>query len=591
MPRTSRDNCIIHCRVSTPKQAEQGDSLEAQEAIGRGVAERRGWRVLKVFHEPYSGRKHDRPVVDEIVQYIRKSKPPVHYYLFKGIDRLTRAGVVEYQTLKERLEKLGVTVVDSYGVIQPKQNTLDHLGIAYDWSVYAPSETAEMLEAHRGKQEVRDILTRMIGAEIALTREGFKVRQAADGFLNKKVDLDGRKRVIEVPDPERANFFRELFRLRAEGRLSDKAITARINAMGYRTRRFRRWDREHSRIIGYTTPRPLSVKRLQEIVKRPIYCGVRVEKWTGGRPIRTRYPGLVSIKTWNAANRGKVRIDEHPDGTLSIGQGGNATPVRLRNNPLYPYRSVVLCPLCGKPFLGSASRGRAGTRYPAYHCNRGHYLRIPKGDFESAVENYLARLRPDGLTKAELRRALLKIWEKRRYEVQEMTRRVQDNIRALRTAQESALDALMSAETDVVRRKLETRVAELDTQIRDAEATRSADQDDVSKREVEAFADWAHDLMEHPLPRLSDTTNLELQRACFALVFDKLPTYKDILNGTPKLSPLFCLIGLLAMRKSPSVRPPVFGWNQLRVAIHQWRGIKKLAGTPPPVIYPKWRAA
>ena len=64
--------------------------------------------------------------------------------------------------MAQRVERLAVEVVDSYGLIQPKRNTLDHLGFEYDWSVYSPSKVAEFFEAHRGKQEERDILTRTL---------------------------------------------------------------------------------------------------------------------------------------------------------------------------------------------------------------------------------------------------------------------------------------------------------------------------------------------------------------------------------------------------------------------------------------------
>ena len=570
MTERKRENCIIHCRVSTAKQAKEGDSLEAQEIIGRGVASRNDWRVLRVFHEPYSGRKDQRPLISDIVAFIKRSPKPVHHYIFKGIDRLTRAGVVEYERLKGRIERLGVVVVDSYGLIQPKRNTLEHLGFEYDWSIYSPSEAAELLEAHRGKQEVRDILTRMIGAEIKLTQDGYKVRQPADGYINKRVEVEGKKRVIEVADPERAPYFVEMFRLRAEGHLSDKQIARRVSAMGYRTKRYRRWDQAKNRIIGYTKPKPLSVKRLQEIIKRPIYCGVRVEKWTDNKPIRTRYPGLVSIATFNRANRGKVHIEEHADDSLAISYGGRHTPVRLKNNPLYPYKNVILCPRCRQPFLGSASRGKAGKHYPAYHCNRGHYLRIPKDDFEEAVDGYLETLRLSGIEPGGLEAALLRAWERRRDEIEACANRVRENVQTLRTAQDATVESLVAATDGVVREKLETRIVELEEQI--ARANDGGLQgEDVSREDIRGFVTWVNNLMEHPLRFLKDPSNIERQRTTFEIVFTELPTFEQINNGTPDLAPFFGLMWLFDEPESVSVRSHGFDWNTVQESIMQWK--------------------
>ena len=157
------DNCIILCRVSNVGDLNKGDSFEDQEQTGRRVADHNRWNVLRVFREPLSGRKHNRPVIDEIVRFVKTSPEPAQHLIVRCIDRFTRAGAIEYGLLKQRMEELGVNVVDSHGLIQPKQNTLDHLGFAYDWSVYSPSETAELVTAHSAKQEVRNMLTRMIG--------------------------------------------------------------------------------------------------------------------------------------------------------------------------------------------------------------------------------------------------------------------------------------------------------------------------------------------------------------------------------------------------------------------------------------------
>ena len=103
----------------------------------------------------------------------------------------------------------------------------------------------------------------------------------------------------------------------------------------------------------------------------------------------------VSIETFNKANRGKIYIKES-DGTFEILYNYNPEKIvnrRLKYNPEYPYKSVVLCPKCRNSFLGSASTGRSGQKFPSYHCSRNHSrYAVDKKTFDAAVEKYVNNL-------------------------------------------------------------------------------------------------------------------------------------------------------------------------------------------------------
>ena len=566
MKKRSGDNCIVLCRVSDPADPNKGDSYEDQEATGRRIAQHERWTVLRVFREPLSGRKDVRPVIEEIVSFVTSSPTPVHHLIVRSIDRLTRAGAVEYAKLKERMEALGINVVDSYGLIQPKQNTLEHLGVEYDWSVYSPSETTELVTAHSAHQEVRNNLTRMIGAEIKLVREGYKVRQPADGYQNKRIVVDGKERVIEVPDPDRAKYFEEMFRLRSQGTLSDKEIVERINAMGFRTKGFKRWNKTKDRIIGRSLPRPLTVKHFQEIIKRPIYCGVRVEKWTGGEPVRTQYPGLISIATFNQANHGTLFIERHGDGNLSLHRGGSRCPRRRKSSSLYPYKNVVMCPKCeSKPCYASASKGKK-RHYPAYHCHRGHYFRVPAAEFDRTVDGYLETLTLKPEYRERFTSQLRAAWDDRQTEVSTLRRRVEKNGRRLREQQDAVVESLIGA-SPLVREKLESRVEELEAEIQKAQVS----EEDVSSSDFDGFVDWALQVLEHPVEMLKNPRNLALQQASFEILFEDPPTYDQMAFGTPNLRLPFKLDWLFDEPESECVHTPRLAWNSIAPSIACWK--------------------
>ena len=145
--------CIGDCRVSSSGQSQYGESLDIQEALCRGIADSRGWNMLFVSRESYSGRKNQRPRFEENLEYIKTHPGKVKYYIIRAIDRLTRTGSYGYESMKRELAKYGVELIDSCGIIQPPKNTLEHLGVEYSWSKYYPSEVTELIEGPKKKKK------------------------------------------------------------------------------------------------------------------------------------------------------------------------------------------------------------------------------------------------------------------------------------------------------------------------------------------------------------------------------------------------------------------------------------------------------
>src|SRR5690606_9589809 len=140
-------------------------------------------------------------------------------------DRFTRGGSYLYDHLKMQLDSFGVRLIDIYGIISHQQvNTLEHLGVEYRWSVYSPTKKAEILEAERAKDEMRDIMTRMIGAEIRYVRMGYRVRHAPFGYKNVKVETPHGKRTILKAHPQDARWIKKIYELRVQGSLNDQEI-------------------------------------------------------------------------------------------------------------------------------------------------------------------------------------------------------------------------------------------------------------------------------------------------------------------------------------------------------------------------------
>ena len=154
-----------------------------------------------------------------------------------NIDRFTRGGSEIYLSLKRRMRELDVVLIDTTGIIQPERNRLQHLGVEYQWSIESPSHFAEVFMAEKARAEASDILTRTIGQQIQLTRDGYQCRGSNFGYKNTKITTeDGKKKTIMVPDEQETPWIIRMFQLRAEGSLGDDAICEAINAMGYQWR-------------------------------------------------------------------------------------------------------------------------------------------------------------------------------------------------------------------------------------------------------------------------------------------------------------------------------------------------------------------
>lgn len=560
--------CIIDCRVSDPQQLK-GGSLEDQAVAGQFVADKNGWIVDKIFRKPHSATTIERDDFEELFAYIlaqRKKGIRISKYICKTIDRFTRMGAVEYIRLKDRLEGLGVDLVDTTGIIQPKRNSLEHLGgdQKYWWSIYSPSEGGELLAAHESKQEVRKILTRLVGAEIQLVQDGYVVRDAQDGLQNKKILVNGKNKTVREPNPTRVHYFQKMFDLLAEG-MDYPEVADRLNAMGFRTRLRNAWDRtdkEHPRVVGQKGGNLLTVKQLQRYVQQTAYAGVNYEKWTRHRPVKMEgFEGIVTIEKFNKANRGKIFIKENSDGSIEILH--NYSPwgrvKRLKDNPSYPWK-CILCPHCKSEMLGSASRGKSGNTFGGYHCGgnkdgkRAHpYFRVSQSEFEKNVSLYLNSLKfEDGFMSA-LELHLKDKYRNREKEILIDSSAISRTVSDLKAELAKKLEAFGFAETPIMRRMLEEQVNTLDDEIKKAESARG--KIEITERSIRAFRHYAEQLMEHPSEILTGADNSYTRRALLTLFFEEIPTYFDILNGTPKIQPLFRLSEDFKTNKSQLVTP------------------------------------
>ncbi len=533
-------NGVLAVRVSTLGQGIDGDSPEAQIEQGKRYAPAHNINIVKIltYLESAAG---DKQPMQHVIDYAIDPKNEIDVVLVKSIDRFTRGGSTAYDLLKRQLEPRSIDLEDMYGVISNvKVNTLEHLGMRYGWSIHTPSRKTELLEAERAKDEVRDILTRMIGSEIRYTQIGYWLRGAPYGYATQRIETVNGKRTILVPHTDEAPLIRKMFEMRAAGVLSDDQIADEMNCLGFRTPlKVRRDKIDRTKIVGRSGGKLMTGKLLRTYVAKTLYAGVNTEKWTGDQPVKCKFEGLVTVELYNKANRGKIQITMNPNDPDHpiVGRAPKQEKFAKKNvyNGEFPYRKIVTCPECRNPLLGSASKGRLGKYYPAYHCSHhGHYFRVPKDDFDEKINKFVERIQVSPERFDEVAAAVMKVWEQKQVKVQDdiqLRNKKRDEYEAeIRTI----VDKMKIVRSPTALKYMEEDVAKLEQQINDLE-TRDNEQDMKEGADMATVLTYLKYFVEHMKDLLIDHCNPILRARYFGVIFDQVPSYAEINCGTTEI--------------------------------------------------------
>ena len=534
-------------RTSTPKQYVNGDSPKEQKEAIENYAKQNGDTINDwlYFAESASGELDTQPIL-EALKYCQNKLTEgikVKRLYIKTLDRFTRGGAGMFDLLCLSFSKTGTEIVDTLGEMRnEKINTLEHLGFEYKWSVFNPYRTAQLLRSEEAKNEINRILTRMISNEIRYCGLGYKVRPPIYGFTNIKVDTPHGKRSIQVAHPQEAIHIKKMFEVSLNGNLSEEEVCSQVNALGYRSHKQALRDKkDRSKIIGYRGGTLLTPRQLRKHLSDISYCGLQKEKWTHNLPIKSHSEALVSIDDFNKVNKDRLQIIE-TDGTYEIVKQ-NVVPDwqkrKLIKNPLYPYKRVVLCPICRKPLLGSASKGKSGKHFGAYHCNRGHYFRVKLKDFNETIKAYAGKLDFSDKFINDFNRIFFEEWDKRE--------------NAAASDSMNYAQQIVSKDQEILNIKEKIKMLTSPTTVKmfeedidrllieKSKLIQQRDKKEKEQLDIHIISNYVKYYMEHLDDLLLGGEDTMKNADMLSLTFATLPTFYDLTNGTQQLSPLFKL--------------------------------------------------
>jgi len=218
------------------------------------------------------------------------------------------------------------------------------------------------------------------------------------------------------------------------------------------------------------------------------------------------------------------------DGNIMIikGELPQWQAVKNKDNPMYHYKRQVLCPHCKKSLLGSASRGKSGQHFPAYHCGRKingkrHNFRVKLQDFNETIENFVKKVHFSDEFAERFKQIALEEFEKRENQLSSDTisyaKQIETKEIEIKNLKEkikmlNSIETIKMFEDDIETLRLEK-----------ANLINARDNKEDKQVDTQVTINYTNYFMEHLEDLLLGGPNPQKNAAMFGLLFDETPTY------------------------------------------------------------------
>ena len=393
---------VIYCRVSSTKQSTEGHGLDSQEHRCREYAKQKGYEVVRVFGDTYTGGGDfmNRPAMSALLGYLDKEITTNFIVIFDDLKRLAR-DTNFYLKLRREFTARGAEVKCPNFTFEetPEGNFIETI-------------LAAQGELER-KQNQRQVIQKMK----ARFEKGYWTVVAPIGYRMTKNPIHGQ--LLTRVEPE-ASIVKEALEGFASGRFENQ-IDVQNFLQSKKLRNLKQVNLD-------------SVKKL---LTRSVYAGyVEYKKWDVSRRIGHHEP-IIDLETFEKIQdklNGKVKIKSRKD-----------------NNKEFPLRGFILCLECVKPMTTSWTTGRNG-KHPYYHCKtRGCSLNgktARRKDVEDKFEAILRSIKPKEKTLALTKEILLDVWNKRIADVEGVKKNHEKELDDIRAKTRNFLDRLSKTDNE-----------------------------------------------------------------------------------------------------------------------------------------------
>ena len=337
-------NVIIYYRVSSNEQT-LGASLDVQEERLRKYCNQMGYNIIDniPYREDESAKTFEkRPVIQGIMNYIRKNKGRVNKLLFLQWDRYSRDIISASENLKELLK----SGVEPNAIEAPLDFNSDTWPLLLEYRHNATTSKGQKIQwtvfmEHWQKENV-----------LIKHQEGYK-----------NVRISKHETHVEI-DTNTAPFIQAMF----------KEVAKDIETPCYIRRKFAR--------KGYNIPE----SSFLEMLRNKFYIGkIRVPAYKGEPEyyVNGEHEAIIDEETF-------YKVQEILDGKRK------KTPKLSKAiNPDLFLRKFLICPVCGCALTGATSSGNGGKYTYYFCCNNQKHIRVRSENVNEEFARYTAQLKPN----------------------------------------------------------------------------------------------------------------------------------------------------------------------------------------------------
>jgi site-specific DNA recombinase len=489
---------VIYRRVSSKAQVKRGDGLGSQETRCRQYADFKGYEVRQVFTDDLTGKRADRPGVDEMLAFLAKNKGNPFVVIIDDISRVARRVSIHF-ALRQAIAAAG-------GILESPSVELrdDADGELHEYILASVSQ-------HQSRKNAEQTLNRMQ----ARCWNGYWTFQTPIGYEYRSIPGHGKILVRKEP---LASIVQEALEGYASGRFDTQA----------EVKRFLESQPEFPKDLPNGQVRN---QRVNDILKRVVYAGcIEVPNWN--IPLREgRHDGLITLETYQ-------KIQDRLN-------GGAKAPARKDLNEDFPLRGFVACGDCEKPLTACWSRSKTGKHHPYYFCfTRGcesHRKSIARDRLEGDFEAILQSLQPSEAMSTIVQDMFRKAWTMRQKQADAMKLASQKEATVIDKQIELLVDRIVESESATAIAAYERKIAKLEQD--KLIALEKCAKGTTSKYTYEEMFELALGFLSNPW-KLWKSDRLEDKRTVLKLAFAKrLPYHRGQGFRTPQPSVPFAFFG------------------------------------------------
>ena len=531
-----RKQAVAYIRISSQRQVNNESPITQRTTI-QSYADANNIEIVEWFEDiAKSGKNADRVGLQDLVKYCGKHRGKIQHWLVYNMKRASRDTDTYSIQIRTILKAMGVTIrsATEHAVDDTREGRfMESLLVALG-----------QLD-NEGKSDVTKDNMR------ALALQGWWQHPPILGYdIHKRLNDLGKARPTLKPNNS-AHLVAQVLERFSKGNITKAELTRYAADIGLRSRYGKK----------------ISEDSLHRMLKHPVYAGLLADNHTNWELVPGKHEAIISQDIYELNQ------------TLLYGKRKRLGEVRLKDNPEYPLKGLVLCPKCMNPLYASAPKTGAGGKSPRYHCSRktcrGAHKSIKASEMHESFEKLLERIKPNDKVIALYKEVLIAEATSQLSGLNGKISRLRDNLDTIADNRLSAIkkfnaDQLTVDEKTDLMNALDSEKYALDEDLKALEKQQTIREVDISLA-LDVMRNIDKQWRVSSLP-----SKVRFQSLLFpqGLVYD----YENHRFGTSQISPLYRVVQTKKDSELPSksflVAQLRTHWNLICSEILKWRHFK-----------------